>query len=99
VSERRVYRVLGEHRSTQRKTPLGADDEAALTEDIVVFAWEYGQYSYRGITALLREASWHVSFKRVERIWCRKGLKVPHKQPKRFRFRLNDGSFIRLRPE
>jgi hypothetical protein len=34
VSERRVCRVLGQHRSTQRKTPRGADDEAALTEDM-----------------------------------------------------------------
>jgi transposase InsO family protein len=35
VSERRVCRVLGQHRSTQRKVPRGADDEAALTEDII----------------------------------------------------------------
>ncbi|MBM7404557.1 hypothetical protein EDF69_000123 [Sphingomonas sp. JUb134] len=32
VSERRVCRVLGQHRSTQRKVPCGADDEEALTE-------------------------------------------------------------------
>jgi len=35
VSERRVCRVLGQHRSTQRKVPCGADDEEALTDDIV----------------------------------------------------------------
>jgi putative transposase len=35
VSERRVCRVLGQHRSTQRKTPRGADDEAALTEALL----------------------------------------------------------------
>jgi len=29
----------------------------------------------------------------------REGLKVPHKQPKRRRLWLNDGSCIRLRPE
>ena len=33
VSERRVCRVLGQHRSTQRKVPCGADDEAALTAE------------------------------------------------------------------
>ena len=32
VSERRVCRVLGQHRSTQRKVPCGVDDEEALTE-------------------------------------------------------------------
>jgi hypothetical protein len=38
VSERRVCRVLGLQRSTQRKMPGGADDEAALTEDIIALA-------------------------------------------------------------
>src|SRR5262249_62288177 len=37
--------------------------------------------------------------KRVERIWQREGLKVPHKQPKRGRLWLADGSCIRLRPQ
>jgi transposase-like protein len=41
VSERRVCRVLGQHRSTQRKVPCGADDEQALTEDIVELARQY----------------------------------------------------------
>src|SRR3954452_4215072 len=44
-----------------------------------------------------RRAGW--STKRVERIWRREGLKVPHKQPKRGRLWLSDGSCIRLRPE
>src|SRR3546814_10626317 len=35
VSERRVCRVLGQHRSPPRKVPRGADDEAALTADII----------------------------------------------------------------
>jgi len=42
---------------------------------------------------------WRVNHKRVERIWRREGLKVPKKQPKRGRLWLNDGSYIRLRPE
>ncbi len=91
--------MLGQHRSTQRKVPRGADDEQALTEDIVALARQYGRYGYRRITALLRDAGWHVNRKRVERIWRREGLKVPHKQPKRGRLWLNDGSCIRLRPE
>ncbi|MDX5986378.1 IS3 family transposase [Sphingomonas echinoides] len=99
VSERRVCRVLGQHRSTQRKLPRGADDEAALTEDIIALARQYGRYGYRRVTALLRDAGWHVNRKRVERIWRREGLKVPQKQPKRGRLWLNDGSCIRLRPE
>ncbi len=91
--------MLGQHRSTQRKVPRGADDEEALTDDIVALARQYGRYGYRRVTALLRDAGWTVNRKRVERIWRREGLKVPHKQPKRGRLWLNDGSCVRLRPE
>jgi hypothetical protein len=54
---------------------------------------------YRRITKMLCPAGWTVSFKRVERIWRRAGLKVPAKHPKRGRLWLNDGSCVRLRPE
>jgi len=50
------------------------------------------------MTAMLRQESWQVNHKRVERIWRKEGLKVPQKQPKRGRLWLNDGSCIRLRP-
>jgi putative transposase len=99
VSERRTCRVLGHPRSTQRKPPRRPDDEAALTAEIIAFATRYGRYGYRRITALLRRAGWVVNLKRVERIWRREGLKVPHKQPKRGRLWLTDGSCVRLRPE
>jgi putative transposase len=46
--------VLGQHRSTQRKVPRAADDEAALTESIIDLARQYGRYGCRRITALLR---------------------------------------------
>ena len=85
VSERLACRVLGQHRSTQRKPPKGRADDAALTAYIVALATEYGRYGYRRITALLRAAGWAVNVKRVERIWRREGLKVPSKQPKKGR--------------
>jgi putative transposase len=92
--------ALGQHRSTQRKTPKGREDEAALTADIVALARQYGRYGYRKIAELLRTwAGWVVNDKRVERIWRQEGLKVPAKQPKRGRLWLNDGSCVRLRPE
>ena len=99
VSERLACRVLGQHRSTQRKKPTRPDDEAALTADITSLATQYGRYGYRRITAMLRQKGWRVNAKRVARIWRREGLKVPSKQPKRGRLWLNDGSCIRLRPE
>ena len=54
VSERLACRVLGQHRSTQRKAPVGRSDEAVLTADIIALAEQYGRYGYRRITALLR---------------------------------------------
>ena len=71
VSERFACRVIGQHRTTQRLVPKTADDEAALTADI--------------ITALLHQAGWTVNKKRITRIWRRGGLKVPQRQPKRTR--------------
>ena len=81
------------------RSPRTPDDEAALTADIIALATQYGRYGYRRITALLQRSGWMVGIKRVHRIWRREGLKVPHKQPKRGRLWLNDGSCIRLRPE
>ena len=99
VSERRACAALGQHRSTQRKVPRGREDEERLTADIIALARQYGRYGYRKIAGLLEQAGWLVNDKRVERIWRREGLKVPHKQPKRGRLWLADGSCIRLRPE
>src|SRR5262249_39692400 len=75
--------------TTQRK-----NDEQRLTADIIELARQYGRYGYRKVAELLRQAGWTINDKRVER-----KLKVPHKQPKRGRLWLADGSCIRLRPE
>ncbi|MDP6876870.1 MAG: IS3 family transposase [Alphaproteobacteria bacterium] len=99
VSERRICRVLGQHRSTQRHRPRGRADEERLVADMIELARQYGRYGYRRIAALLRDAGWQVNDKRVERLWRREGLKVPMKQPKKGRLWLNDGSCVRLRPE
>ena len=99
VPERRVCKVLGQPRATQRYRPRVSDDEPRLTAAIIALAKQYGRYGYRRVTGLLRSDGWRVNHKRVERIWRREGLKVPAKQRKRSRLWLNDGSCIRLRPE
>jgi transposase InsO family protein len=98
ATERRACRVIGQHRSTQRKPRVPRQDEDVLTAAIIALAERFGRYGYRRITALLRRDGWHVNEKRVYRIWRREGLKVPMKQPKRGRLWLNDGSCVRLRP-
>jgi putative transposase len=76
LSERRICRVLGQHRSTQRRVPTGPDDEERLTADIVELARRHGRLGYRKIAEMLRStAGWIVNDKRVERIWRREGLK------------------------
>jgi transposase InsO family protein len=75
------------------------EDEETLRGRIIELASDYGRYGYRRITAMLNNEGWQVNHKRVERIWRQEGLKVPHKQPKRKRLWLNDGSCIRLKPE
>ena len=89
VSERRACRTLGQHRSTQRKIPSGLPDEERLTEDIIALTRDYGRYGYRMIAGMLNNSGWHVNHKRVERIWRREGLKVPHKQKKKGRLWMN----------
>ncbi len=98
VSERRACRVLGQPRSTQRHRVEVGEGEARLVARIVELAKAYGRYGYRRITALLHREGWRVNHKKVERIWCQEGLKVPKKQPKRGRLWWNDGSCVRKRP-
>ncbi len=54
VSERRACGVLGQPRSTQRRTLKVADDEERLTAAIIELATQYGRDGYRRITALAR---------------------------------------------
>ncbi len=68
VSERQACRVVGQHRSTQRTTPRGRSDEAALTQAIIRPAEQYGCYGYCRITALLREERWAVNVKHAYRV-------------------------------
>ncbi len=71
VSKRRACRVLGQHRSTQRRVPQGRADEDRLGADMIELTRQYGRYGYRRIAALLRDAGWTVSDGRVERLWRR----------------------------
>lgn len=97
-SERRACEIADQSRSTQRRKPVVRSDEKRLTKRIIDLACDFGRYGYRKITHLLRNEGWKVNKKRVQRIWRQEGLRVPHKQPKRRRLWMNDGSCIRLRP-
>ena len=91
--------MLSQPRSTQRYLLRIRDGEELLAKRMIELATKYGRYGYRRITALLQREGFKANHKRVERLWRKEGLKVPQKQPKRKRLRLNDGSCIRLRPQ
>ena len=69
--------MLKQPRATQRYLPQVRDDEAPLMQRIIELACIYGRYGTPRITAMLRQDNWQVNHKRVERIWCQQGLKVP----------------------
>jgi len=68
VSERLACRVLGQHRSTQRKILRARLDETAMTTGILALASRYGRYGYRRITTMLRGQGWVVNVELGERI-------------------------------
>jgi transposase InsO family protein len=85
VSQRRACRVLGQHRSTQRKPPAARDEEEALVGRMLELVAKHPRYGYRRVWALLRAEGWRVNRKRVYRLWRRQGLKVPRRQRKKRR--------------
>lgn len=99
ISERRVCKVIGQIRSTQRYEPKPNIEQEELEMRVIELASEYGRYGYRQVTDLLQMEGWSVGKDRVYSIWQREGLKVPQKQPKRSQLWFADGSCIRLRSE
>ena len=70
VSERRVCRVLGQHRSTQWRLPVDRADEDRLVADMIELTCQFGRCGYRRIAVLLRDAGWLVNDKRPSRQIC-----------------------------
>jgi putative transposase len=85
VSERWACRVVGQHRSTQRREPVRAEDDAALRAELRKFSEERPRWGYRRAHHRLRGLGWSVNRKRVQRLWREEGLRVPVKRRKRRR--------------
>ena len=68
VFERRACRVLGQCRSTQRRTPAAPDDESRLVARRVELACQLGRYGDRRVAALLRAEGFAINHKRVARL-------------------------------
>ncbi|MGH2834257.1 MAG: IS3 family transposase, partial [Solirubrobacteraceae bacterium] len=78
-------RYVGQHRSTQRREPCVAEDDAALRGRLRELSRERPRWGYRRAHATLREEGWQVNRKRVQRLWREEGLRVPQRRRKRQR--------------
>jgi len=81
VSERRVCRVLGQNRGTQRHRPRKVDGDRKLLEvmrNIVETFPRYGSDRvHRVLTGTDAFDGWRVNFKRVHRIWKEEHMQTP----------------------
>lgn len=91
--------MLNTNRTAFRYEPVYLPDEDEVRADIIYKATNFGRVGYRMVTNMMRNEGRKINHKRVERIWREEGLKLPQKQAKKRRLFLNDGSYIRLRPE
>jgi transposase InsO family protein len=85
VSERRIGRVLGQSRSTQRYVRRRPDDDRRLIDELRRWCAWYPRYGSERVHQLLLGTGWRVNFKRVHRLWKQEHLQVPGKQRKRRR--------------
>ena len=85
VSQRRACRYVGQTRSTQRREPLIAQDDAALRAELKAFSRRRPRWGYRQAHQHLLEQGRLVNRKRTQRLWREEGLRVPAKRRKRQR--------------
>jgi len=99
VSERWACRVVGQHRSTQRREPVVAGDDQVLRAALREIAVKRPRWGYRRAHTLLLEAGWSLNRKRVQRLWREEGLRVPARRRKRQRLGVSTVPAERLRAE
>ena len=98
-SERRVCRVLGQARSTQRYRAIPRDGEEALVKRMHELVRRHPRRGYRMVCGTLRLEGWRVNVKRVYRLWKREGFKVPVTQHKKRRLGSSANGILRRRAE
>ena len=99
VSQRRACRVVGQHRSTQRRPPAaGADADAAYGAWLCRFAQDHPRWGWRKAHDVAVREERAVNPKRTLRLWRAYNLQRPP-QRRRKRQRLSDGTAARLRAQ
>ena len=85
VSQRRLCRVLGQSRSTQRYRRRKPDDDRRLIEELRRWCEWHPRFGSERVHRMLLGTGWRVNFKRVHRLWKQEHFQVPGKQRKRRR--------------
>ena len=85
MSQRRACAIVGQHRSTQRHTPMVADPDGQLRQRLRRFARSHPRWGYRRAHAVLAREGLAVNRKKVQRLWREEGLRVPPRRRKRQR--------------
>ena len=101
ASERRVCRVLGQPRATQRYQSQRAEQDQELLAEMRSIAAERPCFGSPQVYEALRRQGRKVNHKRVERLWREHGMQVPQNRHKRRRLSLggSENSCVRRRPE
>ena len=99
ASERRVCRVLGQSRSTQRYVAIPRECDERLVRRMHELVRAHPRRGYRMMWGMLRLEGWRVNRKRVHRLWRREGFRVPAKQHKRTRLGHSENGILRRRAE
>jgi putative transposase len=78
VSERRACRVVGQHRSTQRRPcrPRPAEEDK-LRRRLRDIARAHPRWGWKMAHRLLRREGWRINRKRTRRLWREEGLRRP----------------------
>ena len=97
VSERRVCRVAGQHRSTQRRPAPPNPYRDKLVTRMRELAVANPRRGRRYIMDLLRKERWSVGARLMKRLWRQEGLLVPQKRVKRRRIGTGENGIVRRR--
>jgi len=97
VSERRVCRVAGQHRSTQRRPAPPNPYRDRLVGRMRELAVANPRRGRRYIIDLLRKGRWSVGARLMKRLWRQEGLLVPGKRMKRRRIGTGENGIVRRR--
>lgn len=86
VSQRRACRVIGQHRSTQRRPPRQRPEgEDKLRARLRQIARDHPRWGWKTAYSIVRREGWHVNRKRIQRLWRDEGLRRPQTCRKRRR--------------